>query len=179
MAASEIPPQMANFQTFYRAAFYFFLAAKTAHFAHCSFVLNFSLSAPKQHILVFRNTPNCSSVQSGMNTLSQRLLLKWFLVRTPHVEYFFQKLSFQTSFSESLLSSFDFCPIEMDSASFSSSPPLLGGAPCAKHYWERMMTADQRTVGSQAGCRVTAVRHSTPWRPVSTGISHGGHVVAG
>ena len=30
MAASEIPPQMANFQTFFLAAFYFLLAAKTA-----------------------------------------------------------------------------------------------------------------------------------------------------
>ena len=57
MAASEIPPQMANFQTFYRVAFYFYLAAKTAHFVHCNFVLNFSLSAQKQHILVIRNTP--------------------------------------------------------------------------------------------------------------------------
>ena len=65
MAASEIPPQMTNFQTFYRAAFYFFLAAKTAHF-----VLNFTLSAQKQHILVFRNTPNCSSVHSGMTGIS-------------------------------------------------------------------------------------------------------------
>ena len=45
MAASENPPQMANFQTFYRAVFYFFLAAESAHFAHCYFVLNFSLSA--------------------------------------------------------------------------------------------------------------------------------------
>ena len=57
MAASEIPPQMANFKTFYRAAFYFFLAAKTAHFAHCYFVLNFGLSAQRQHIFVFINTP--------------------------------------------------------------------------------------------------------------------------
>ena len=47
MAASEIPPQMANFQILYRAAFYFFLAAKTAHWANCYFVLNFSLLAPK------------------------------------------------------------------------------------------------------------------------------------
>ena len=47
MAASEIPPQMANFQTFFLAAFYFLLAAKTAHFAHYYFVLNSSLSAQK------------------------------------------------------------------------------------------------------------------------------------
>ena len=40
------------------------------HFAHCYFVLNFSLSAQKQHILVFRNTPNCSSVHSGMTGIS-------------------------------------------------------------------------------------------------------------
>ena len=39
MAASEIPPKMANFQTFYRAAFYFHLAAETAHFVHCYFEL--------------------------------------------------------------------------------------------------------------------------------------------
>ena len=70
MAASEIPPQMANFQTFFLAAFYFLLAAKTAHFAHYYFVLNSSLSAQKQHILVFRNTPNCSSVHSGMTGIS-------------------------------------------------------------------------------------------------------------
>ena len=70
MAASEIPPQIANFQTFYRAAFYFFLAAETAHFAHCYFVLNFCLPDQKQHILVFRNTPNCSSVHSGMTGIS-------------------------------------------------------------------------------------------------------------
>ena len=70
MAASEIHPQMANFQTFYRTAFYFFLAAETAHFAHWYFVLNFSRSAQKQHILVFRNTPNCSSVHSGMTRIS-------------------------------------------------------------------------------------------------------------
>ena len=70
MAAREIPPQMANFQTFYRAAFYFFLAAETVHFAHCYFVLNFTLSAQKQHILVFRNTTNCSSVHSGMTGTS-------------------------------------------------------------------------------------------------------------
>ncbi len=60
MAASEIPPQMANFQTFYCAAFYFFLAAKTAHFTHCYFVLNFSLSAQKQHILTFRKTESAA-----------------------------------------------------------------------------------------------------------------------
>ena len=40
------------------------------HFAHCYFVLNFSLSAQKQHILVLRNTPNCSSVHSGMTGIS-------------------------------------------------------------------------------------------------------------
>ena len=57
MAASEIPPQTADFQDFSLAAFHFFLAAETTHFAHCYFVLNFSLSAQKQHILVFRNTP--------------------------------------------------------------------------------------------------------------------------
>ena len=45
MAASEIPPQMANFQTFYRAAFYFILGAETAHCAHCYFVLSFSKTA--------------------------------------------------------------------------------------------------------------------------------------
>ena len=39
-------------------------------FAHCHFVLNFSLSAQKQHILVLRNTPNCSSVHSGMTGIS-------------------------------------------------------------------------------------------------------------
>ena len=66
MATSEIPPQMANFQTFHRAAFYLFMAANTTHFAHCYFVLNFSLSAQKQHILVFRNTPNCSSVHLSL-----------------------------------------------------------------------------------------------------------------
>ena len=54
MAASEIPPQTADFQDFSLAAFHFFLAAETTHFAHCYFVLNFSLSAQKQHILVFR-----------------------------------------------------------------------------------------------------------------------------
>ena len=53
MAASEIPPQMANFQTFYRAAFYFFLAAETAHFAQWYFVLIFSPLSQKQHILVW------------------------------------------------------------------------------------------------------------------------------
>ena len=70
MAASEIPPQMDNFQTFYRAAFYSYLAAKTAYFAHCYFVLNVSLSAQRQQTLVFRNTPNCSSVHSGMTGIS-------------------------------------------------------------------------------------------------------------
>ena len=58
MAASEISPQMANFRNFY-----FFLLT---HFAQCYFVLSFSLSAQKQHILVFKNTPNCSSVHSEM-----------------------------------------------------------------------------------------------------------------
>ena len=58
MAASEIPPQMANF------------LFSCQDFAHCYFVLNFSLSAQKQHILVLRNTPNCSSVHSGMTGIS-------------------------------------------------------------------------------------------------------------
>ena len=72
MAASEIPPQMANFQTFFLAAFYFLLAAKTAHFAHYYFVLNSSLSAQKQHILVFRNTPNCKkSLFTGVMAISE------------------------------------------------------------------------------------------------------------
>ena len=70
MAANKIPPQMANFQTFYRTAFYSFLAAETAHFAHCYFVLNFSISAHFQQILVFRNAPNCSSVHIGMTGIS-------------------------------------------------------------------------------------------------------------
>ena len=61
---------MANFQNFHRAGFHFFLAAVTAHFAHRYFVLNFSHSAQKQHILVFRNTPNCSFVHSGMKGIS-------------------------------------------------------------------------------------------------------------
>ena len=39
-------------------------------FAHCHFVLNFSLSAQKQHILVLRNTPNCSLVHSGMTGIA-------------------------------------------------------------------------------------------------------------
>ena len=39
-------------------------------FAHCYVVLNLSLSAQKQHILVFRKTPNCSSVHSGMKGIS-------------------------------------------------------------------------------------------------------------
>ena len=70
MAASEIPLRWPTFRANYRAAFYFFLAAETAHLAHCYFVLNFSRSAQKQHILVFRNTPNCSSVHSGMTGIS-------------------------------------------------------------------------------------------------------------
>ena len=41
-----------------------------AFVAHCYFVLNFSLSAQKQQILVLRNTPNCSSVHSGMTGIS-------------------------------------------------------------------------------------------------------------
>ena len=49
MAASEISPQTVDFQDFSLAAFHFFLAAETAHFAHCYFVLHFSLSAQKQH----------------------------------------------------------------------------------------------------------------------------------
>ena len=53
MAASEIPPQIANFQTFSLAAFYFFLAAETAHFAQWYFVLIFSPLSQKQHILVW------------------------------------------------------------------------------------------------------------------------------
>ena len=70
MAANKIPPQMANFQTFYLTAFYSFLAAETAHFAHCYFVLHFSISVHFQQILVFRNAPNCSSVHIGMTGIS-------------------------------------------------------------------------------------------------------------
>ena len=40
------------------------------NFVHCNFVLNFSLSTQKQHILVLRNTPNCSSVHCGMTGFS-------------------------------------------------------------------------------------------------------------
>ena len=69
MAASEIPPQMANFQTFSQGPF-FPVRGIFRHFAHCYFVLNFSLSAQKQHNLVMRNTPNCSSVHSGMTGIS-------------------------------------------------------------------------------------------------------------
>ena len=67
MAASEIPPQMANFQTFSLKSLFFPVRGIFLHFAHCYFVLNFILSAQKQHIIVLRNTPNCSSVHSTVN----------------------------------------------------------------------------------------------------------------
>ena len=65
MAASEIPPQMANFQTFFLRDLF-----SCQDFAHCYFVLNFSLSAQKQQILVLRNSPNCSSVHNGITGIS-------------------------------------------------------------------------------------------------------------
>ena len=64
MAASEIPPQMAKFQTFVLKDV-FSVRTFFRYFAHCYFVLNFSLTSQKQHILLLRNTPNCSSVYSG------------------------------------------------------------------------------------------------------------------
>ena len=48
---------MANLQTFF---------LKDLFFLSELFLDTFSLSAQKQHILVLRNTPNCSSVHSGM-----------------------------------------------------------------------------------------------------------------
>ena len=69
MAASEIPPQMAKFQTFVLKDV-FSVRTFFRYFAHCYFVLNFSLSAKKHHILVLRNTPNYSSVHSGMTGIS-------------------------------------------------------------------------------------------------------------
>ena len=41
MAASEIPPQMANFESFYRAAFYFFLAAEICTLCTLLFCVKF------------------------------------------------------------------------------------------------------------------------------------------
>ena len=70
MAVGEIPPQMANFQTFFLKDLFFLSGLFFRHFAHCYFVLNFSLLAQKQDILVLRNTQNCSSVHSGMTGIS-------------------------------------------------------------------------------------------------------------
>ena len=60
MAVSEIPPQMANFQTFFLKNLFFSVRTFFRHFAHCYFVLNFSLSAQKQHILTFRKTESAA-----------------------------------------------------------------------------------------------------------------------
>ena len=70
MAPSEIPPQVANLQTFFLKDLFFPVRIFFRHFAHCYFVLNFSFSAQNQHILVLRNTLNCSLVHSGMTGIS-------------------------------------------------------------------------------------------------------------
>ena len=70
MVASEIPPSDGQFPDILSQGPFFPVRTFFRHFAHCYFVLNFSLSAQKQHILVLRNTPNCSSVHSGMTGIS-------------------------------------------------------------------------------------------------------------
>ena len=99
---------------------------------YCYLLLNFSLSAPKQHISVFRNTPNCSSVQSGMNTLSQRLLLKVVSGSDSSCRILFSEVEFSDFFFRKSSFLFWFLPNWDGLSFFLFLSTSFGGCPLCK-----------------------------------------------